>query len=128
MSIKLNQMKKKTDNTKMKSVLKGVITSQRLEKLVGELKEVKTSVFTKDDVLKLLNEVNKDIIPSDDEVPSIKELAEEIASEIVYSGGKDIVNDYTLSMTSNEVELDDVELDENAIEDIVTNVLENYFK
>ena len=89
---------------------------------------MKTSVFTKDDVLKLLNEVNKDIIPSDDEVPSIKELAEEISSEIVYSGGKDIVNDYTLSMSSNEVELDDIELDENAIEDIVTNVLENYFK
>jgi hypothetical protein len=55
------------------------------------------------------------------------ELTDQIASEL-NDLGKDIVGDYELEMYSNEVTLYEINLDIDAIESAVKNVLDRYFE
>ena len=42
--------------------------------------------------------------------------------------GRDLVDDYTLEMYSNEVTLESIEVDHKEIERSIKNVLERYFE
>jgi hypothetical protein len=90
------------------------------------------SIYTKDDVNKLLSKL-KDSILEESEEPTVgifdNEKINEIANGIydeLDSEGTDIVDDYDLSMSYREVELDRIDLNKRAIVRIVTNILEQY--
>ena len=55
----------------------------------------------------------------------VKTLSEDI-SEALSSEGTDIVDDYELSMSYREVELDSIDLNEGKIKAAVRDALENY--
>ena len=55
------------------------------------------------------------------------EIADQISSEIS-DMGRDLVDDYTLEMYSNEVTLESIEVDHKEIERSIKNVLERYFE
>jgi hypothetical protein len=90
------------------------------------------SIYTKDDVSKLLSKL-KDSILGESEEPitvvfddeKIANIAEGIYEELE-SEGLDIVDDYDLSMSYKEVELDRIDLNKRSIIRSVTNILEQY--
>jgi len=90
------------------------------------------SIYTKDDVSKLLSKL-KDSILGESEEPitvvfddeRIANIAEGIYEELE-SEGLDIVDDYDLSMSYKEVELDRIDLNKRSIIRSVTNILEQY--
>ena len=90
------------------------------------------SIYTKDDVNKLLSKL-KDSILGESEEPitvvfddeRIANIAEGIYEELE-SEGLDIVDDYDLSMSYKEVELDRIDLNKRSIIRSVTNILEQY--
>ena len=90
------------------------------------------SIYTKDDVNKLLSKL-KDSILEESEEPiavvfddeKIANIAEGIYEELE-SEGLDIVDDYDLSMSYKEVELDRIDLNKRSIIRSVTNILEQY--
>jgi len=90
------------------------------------------SIYTKDDVNKLLSKL-KDSILEESEEPitvvfdneKINKIADEIFDELD-GEGIDIVDDYDLSMSYREVELDRIDLNKRAVVRIVTNILEQY--
>jgi prefoldin subunit 5 len=53
------------------------------------------------------------------------ELVNTIAEEIA-GMGMDIVSDYDLSMSYNEVEIDDIDFDTHSIKNVIENVLDNW--
>jgi len=90
------------------------------------------SIYTKDDVNKLLSKL-KDSILEESEEPitvvfddeKITNIANGIFDELE-SEGLDIVDDYDLSMSYREVELDRIDLNKRTIIRSVTNILEQY--
>jgi hypothetical protein len=90
------------------------------------------SIYTKDDVNKLLSKL-KDSILEESEEPitvvfdneKINKIADEIFDELD-GEGIDIVDDYDLSMSYKEVELDRIDLNKRAVVRIVTNILEHH--
>jgi hypothetical protein len=95
------------------------------------------SLYTKEDVIKVLRDLEatlKDFIGGDEEDETetvskgltrdqVQEIADAIASEIK-SEGIDIIEDYDLSMSYREVEIDSVEFDEDAISGIAKRAIE----
>jgi hypothetical protein len=90
------------------------------------------SIYTKDDVNKLLSKL-KDSILEESEEPTvgvfddekINKIAEGIFDELE-NEGTDIVDDYDLSMSYREVELDRIDLNKRVIMKIIVNVIDNY--
>lgn len=91
------------------------------------------SVFTKEDVCKLLDEFTNDLYAgiTDVEVSTslvtelqIESISNDIAEEV--SGlGMDLVNDYELEMSYREVELTSIEISERQIRSIVAEVIKS---
>ena len=96
------------------------------------------SLYTKEDVIKVLRDLEatlKDFIGSDEETTSkvsltkeqIKEIAENAASSVV-SEGMDLVEDYDLSMSYREVELDSLTLDESRVAKEIERAITGWFE
>ena len=96
------------------------------------------SLYTKEDVIKVLRDLEatlKDFIGSDEETTSkvsltkeqIKEIAENAASSVV-SEGLDLVEDYDLSMSYREVELDSLTLDESRVAKEIERAITGWFE
>ena len=95
------------------------------------------SLYTKEDVIKVLRDLEatlKDFIGSDEEDETetvskgltrdqVQEIANAIASEI-RDGGTDLIEDYDLSMSYREVEIDNVEFNEDEISKIAKRAIE----
>jgi hypothetical protein len=90
------------------------------------------SIYTKEDVCKLIDEFTSDVfklIPDVVEATSttlseltIESIANDVA-EMVSDLGMDAINDYELEMSYREVELSSVEISERQIRSIVTEVI-----
>ena len=95
------------------------------------------SLYTKEDVIKVLRDLEatlKDFIGSDEEDETetvskgltrdqVQEIADAIASEI-RDGGIDLIEDYDLSMSYREVEIDSVDFNEDEISRIAKRAIE----
>jgi hypothetical protein len=95
------------------------------------------SLYTKEDVIKVLRNLEiilKDFIGSDEEDETetvskgltkdqVQEIADAIASEI-RGEGIDLIEDYDLSMSYREVELDSIEFNEDEISKIAKRAIE----
>jgi hypothetical protein len=78
-------------------------------------------------VIELINELDETPSSSGLTGEDIRELANSIAENIA-SDGMDLVQDYDLSMSYREVELDRVELDENRISKEVERSIKAFFE
>jgi hypothetical protein len=94
------------------------------------------SLFTKEDVIKVLwdleqklkAEINKNEITTKSLTEAqIKEIAKNATSSIA-SEGMDLVEDYELSMSYREVELDSLTLDESRITNAIERVIADWFE
>jgi len=92
------------------------------------------SIYTKEDVCKILDELVNDLYAHVTDAAEstsgtlselqIESISNDIAEEV--SGlGMDLVNDYELEMSYREVELCSVEISERQIRSIVTEVIKN---
>ena len=96
------------------------------------------SLYTKEDVIKVLRDLEETLKPyindedgeEETEIVSkgltrdqVQEIADAIASEI-RDGGTNLIEDYDLSMSYREVELDNVEFDEDEISKIAKRAIE----
>jgi hypothetical protein len=95
------------------------------------------SLYTKEDVIKVLRDLEatlKDFIGSDEEDETetvskgltkdqVQEIVDAIASEI-RGEGIDLIEDYDLSMSYREVELDSIEFNEDEISKIAKRAIE----
>ena len=80
--------------------------------------------YSVEQVIKMITDIEE---PSSFEISDemVKTLSEDI-SEVLSSEGTDIVDDYELSMSYKEVELDSIDLNEGKIKAAVRDALENY--
>jgi len=80
--------------------------------------------YSVEQVIKMITDIEE---PSSFEISDemVKTLSEDI-SEALSSEGTDIVDDYELSMSYKEVELDSIDLNEGKIKAAVRDALENY--
>jgi len=93
------------------------------------------SVFSKDDVVKLLEDLSNETA-SDDVQESVQdarilidEEMDELASRIsnkLCRMGTGLIEDYELSISGREIEIDDVTIDESNIEYEVKEIIEKY--
>lgn len=87
----------------------------------------------KEEFLELASQVFDQINPSESENKIAldknlwEEIVDQISSEIV-DQGKDLIDDYTLEMYSNEVTLESVEISMGDVERVVGDVLGRYFE
>jgi hypothetical protein len=89
-----------------------------------QINEGFSSIFSKDDVLHLLSviETNSLFEITDNMVNTLSsDIAEALSSE-----GTDIVDDYELTMSYKEVELDSIDLNEDKIKAAVRDAIESY--
>ena len=97
------------------------------------------SLYTKEDVIKVLRNLEEvlktELNGNDEETTSkvsltkeqIKEIAENAASSVV-SEGMDLVDDYDLSMSYREVELDSLTLDESRVAKEIERAITGWFE
>ena len=94
------------------------------------------SLYTKEDVIKVLRTLEEQLKAEMNENETttkglteaqIKEIAENAASS-VSSEGLDLVEDYDLSMSYREVELDSLTLDESRITNAIERVIADWFE
>jgi hypothetical protein len=86
--------------------LPGFYSVEQVIKLIGDIEESETFEFHSESISKL----------SDD-------IADALQSE-----GTDLIDDYDLSISGREVELDSVDLDENRIARVVKDIVEDFFE
>ena len=98
-----------------------------IEEAIKQISEGFSSIYSKDDVLHLLSVLkveNADIEFNEDE---IRDLSADIANEFS-SAGTDIVDEYELSMSCKEVELDSIDFSVSNIKGIVEDTIAHYIK
>ena len=95
-----------------------------IEQATKQISEGFSSIYSKDDVLHLLSvlETNGEFEITDD---MVSELSVNIADSL-QSEGANIVDDYELSMSCKEVELDSIDFNETRISKVVKDILETY--
>ena len=94
------------------------------------------SLYTKEDVIKVLRNLEETLKAELNENETttkglteaqIKEIAENAASSIV-SEGLNLIEDYELSMSFREVELDEISLDENKVAKEIKRAITDWFE
>lgn len=95
---------------------------QLLGKLQSSEELVKIAYVPVSEVINWVNELEGGITQE-----MINEIADTLQDEFS-SEGVDLINDYELTMSYREVELDSVDYDDNKIRRIVHNVLEDYLE
>ena len=69
-------------------------------------------------------------LKEEEKIPLQKDLMDEIVDQIgseLFDEGKDLIDDYTLELSGNEIYLEGVNLDIKRIEKRIQEVLERYF-
>lgn len=96
---------------------------QLLDKLQSSEELVKIAYVPVSEVINWVKELESGGITREIIDDIVEGLQNEFSSE-----GVDLINDYDLSMSYREVELDSVEFDDNKIKRAVENVLEDYLE
>jgi len=97
-----------------------------IEEAIKQINEGFSSIYSKDDVLHLLSVLETGSGEFELTENQIRDLSADIANDLS-DCGNDIIDDYELSMSSREVELDRIDFDNSKIKDIVEDVIINFF-
>jgi hypothetical protein len=101
------------------------MNKKELIEQLNTVKSVAPAFLSIDDVIEMVEglETSSDNISGE----RITDLISDITSTIV-GMGMDLINDYELTMSGREVEIDYITVDEDEIEKEVTDVINSYFK
>jgi hypothetical protein len=98
------------------------------------VKNSPASFFTKEDVIKLLNDVS-DVPAGDEDSPNfseekLDELIEQVREDIVLTINESELIDYDsaeFKLIDNRIELEDIDIDTSHIQDLVEDAIRNWF-
>ena len=107
--------------------------TSKVENTIELVKNSPASLFTKEDVIKLLNDVS-DVPASDEDKVTItdeqiEELIEAVRSELSMGLDNNLI-DYDsaqFELNGNKIELTDVDIDTDPIENIAEDAIRNWF-
>jgi hypothetical protein len=107
--------------------------TSKVENTIELVKNSPASLFTKEDVIKLLNDVSDVPAGDEDKVTitdeQIEELIDAVRSELSMGLDNNLV-DYDsaqFELNGNKIELTDVDIDTDPIEDIAEDAIRNWF-
>lgn len=107
--------------------------TSKVENTIELVKNSPASLFTKEDVIKLLNDVSD--VPAGDEDKStitdeqIEELIDAVRTDLSMGLDNNLI-DYDsaqFELNGNKIELTDVDIDTDPIEDIAEDAIRNWF-
>jgi len=98
-----------------------------IEEAIKQISEGFSSIYSKDDVLHLLSVLKVEDADVEFSEDAIRDLSADIANELS-DAGTDIIDDYELSMSYKEVELDSIDFSTSGIKNIVENAITHYVK
>ena len=98
-----------------------------IEEAIKQISEGFSSIYSKDDVLHLLSVLETSNSEFELTKDQIRDLSADIASELSDSG-IDIVDDYELSMSHREVELDSIDFNNSFVQDVVEDAITHFIK
>jgi hypothetical protein len=102
------------------------MTKKELNAIATKVKKSPASVFTKDDVLAIIEEIKAGTDSKKDKLDA-NELIDNIT--FVISGMDfDIISDYSLELDDNCIDLDSISLDREAIEEAVKSEVEAWLE
>lgn len=103
-------------------------TVQKMDGILREVKDSKSSVFSKDDVIKIISEI-KDTFKQESPTVliGIDDFIDEVAENIVDNISEGDLDQVDLSMDGNEVIVDNIKLDSDRVRELVEEIANNYF-
>lgn len=99
-----------------------------IEQAKQQINEGFSSIMTREDVLHLLDCIE---IHTESQFALTKEQITELAADItneLSGAGMDIVDDYELTMTYKEIEMDNIEFNSHSIEVLVKNTVSDFYQ
>lgn len=103
-------------------------TTNRLDEILKDVKGSKSSVFAKEDVLKIVGEI-KELFKQESAsvVINMDEFVAEVADNIADSIDESDFDDFDLELSGNEIYIRSVRINNNRVKDLVEEVTDNYF-
>ena len=103
-------------------------TVQKMDGILREVKDSKSSVFSKDDVIKIISEIKEAFSQESPTVLiGIDDFIDEVAENIVDNISEGDLDQVDLSMNGNEVFVDNIRLDSDRVRELVEEITSSYF-
>jgi hypothetical protein len=103
-------------------------TVKKMDEILKDVKDSKSSVFSKDDVIKIISEI-KDTFKQ--ESPTVlldlQEFIDEVAENVADNISEFDLDQVDLSMDGNEVIVDNIKLDSDRVKELVEEITNSYF-
>ena len=104
-------------------------TVQRMDEILSDVKGSKSSVFAKDDVIKIISEIKESFNQNSPIVLlSLEEFIDELADNIAHNISEQDLDSVDLSMSGNEVYIDNIRIDNQRVKELIEEVTDNYLK
>jgi hypothetical protein len=103
-------------------------TVQKMDGILKDVKDSKSSVFSKDDVIKIISEIKGTF---NQESPTVlidmEEFIDEVAENIVYNITEMDLDDFDLSLDGTTICIDRIKLDSDRVRELVEDITSSYF-
>ena len=103
-------------------------TVKKMDEILKDVKDSKSSVFSKDDVIKIISEIKGTF---NQESPTVlinmEEFIDEVAENIADNISEHDLDQVDLSMNCNEVFIDNIKLDSERVRELVEEITDSYF-
>jgi len=128
MAKKATKKAAKPKNNKFSQKMLAVETVQRLDEILKDVKGSKSSVFAKDDVLKIIDEV-KDLFKQESPslMISLDEFIDEVADNIADNIDESDLDDFDLELSGNEIYIRSVRINNSRVKELIEEITDSYF-
>jgi t-SNARE complex subunit (syntaxin) len=103
-------------------------TVQKMDGILKDVKDSKSSVFSKDDVIKIISEIKGTF---NQESPTVlidmEEFIDEVAENIVDNITEMDLDDFDLSLDGTTICIDRIKLDSDSVRGLVEEITSSYF-
>jgi len=103
-------------------------TVQKMDGILKDVKDSKSSVFSKDDVIKIISEIKGTF---NQESPTVlidmEEFIDEVAENIVDNITEMDLDDFDLSLDGTAICIDRIKLDSDSVRGLVEEITSSYF-
>ena len=115
-------------NDPIAEIVKDAWSLDQLDGIVYQVETSKSSVFAKEDVVALLEEV-KDAFKNRKEAPkvNVESLIDDITENICDNACVDDLDTFDLELSGNSIEIDSIKLRDDTIREYVSDIVTSYF-
>ena len=103
-------------------------TVQKMDGILKDVKDSKSSVFSKDDVIKIISEIKGTF---NQESPTVlidmEEFIDEVAENIADNITDMDLDNFDMSLNGNEIMIDSLRLDSRRVRELVEEITSSYF-